>query len=192
MASSRASFRRAIEQWLTRRPRRTGDGVVGQDFRSAQFGSRAGGHEALQCWVYRRDGHGLEMLFAFYENFTAYDLICKVLAAGHSVRPDDGASIQFNADRCVRAVGRQTWALTHHGRVTAGETISKARLLHTVAAVAPTVDAKLGDLRRPAAWPLQLGRTSDPASLVDRLFLYAYCVEQAKRSIRGEKALPSL
>jgi hypothetical protein len=32
------------------------------------------------------------MLFAFYENFTAYDLICKVLAAGHSVRPDDGAS----------------------------------------------------------------------------------------------------
>ena len=132
------------------------------------------------------------MLFAFYQNFTPNDLICKVLAAGQDVRPGEGASIQFNADRCVRAAGRKAWGLAHHGRVTAGETISRDRLVHPIAGVVPAARQLLGDLTLKSAWPVTLGRTSDPAAMLDRLFVYAYCVEQGKRSIRSEKLLPSL
>lgn len=124
MPSAAASFKASVQQWLKRRPRRTANGVVSNRFRSAEFGAARGGrHEPLQCWVYQRSGSGLEMLFAFYQNFTPYDLICKVLADGSSLQPGEGASIQFNSDRCVRALGRGTWSLSHHGRVTAGETI---------------------------------------------------------------------
>lgn len=124
MATVGAKLRACVQQWLSLPPRQTPHGVIGRQLRSAEFGSKGGGHGELHCWVYQRRDTDLEMLFAFYDNFTPDDLICKVVDAGAGVRPGEGASIQFNADRCVRSVGYRAWELTHHGRVTAGEAIS--------------------------------------------------------------------
>jgi len=41
-------------------------------------------------------------------------------------------------------------------------------------------------------WPFRIGSTQDIAELLDTLFVYAYCIEQAKRHLREVTLLPEL
>jgi hypothetical protein len=130
------------------------------------------------------------MTFAFYDNFTHDDLICKVGPIGETA--GTGATIQFNGNESMVACGTRVVALCHHGLITVRHRISRAQLVETIIKKAPDAVQQLGGLDSEEGWPLQLGTTADFPELIDRIFVYAYSVEQAKRSLRGENPLPRL
>jgi len=130
------------------------------------------------------------MLFSFYSNFTEADLICKVVARGESVAPGAGATIQFNGDDCIVVDGARL-SLQHSGRVTVKAALGRAKLVEAIRDSAPEADDALGGLDAAHGWPLRLGSLQDLAALLQRLEVYAFAVEQAKRSIRREPLLPT-
>src|SRR5687768_4793039 len=99
MTVPRLGFRSALTKFLAPLPVRTPRGVVGRERRESRFGFPLGGHEPVECWVYRPHGSSIELLFGFYSNFTDADLICKAIPEGQEVATGAGASIQFNGDR---------------------------------------------------------------------------------------------
>ena len=131
------------------------------------------------------------MLFGFFSNFTPDDLACKAIITDDDVMSGAGATIQFNADRCVNQVDDEL-ILVHSGQVTVGNAIKRADLVSKIRSLAPQADDALGGLDPEDGWPLRLGGVSDLAALIDRTAVYVYAVEQAKRSIRVEPPLPPL
>ena len=99
---TRQTFRAILTADLERLPRPTRQGRVQAERRAVQFGYPVGFHEETESWVYLRNDMAPHLLFAFYENFTPDDLICKVVEPGQELQPGEGASVQFNADRCLR------------------------------------------------------------------------------------------
>lgn len=156
--------------------------------RQVAFGTRLGGHGPLDCFVYERLGTSLEMLFAFYPNFTDNDLICKVVARGEA--PDTkGASIQFNGGRSVVPHPSDDLELRHAGSVTVGSAIKRAKLAELINRHASSVLSRFGDFDAATSWPFRIGTVGDFDALLDRLFDYAFAIEQAKRIVRGEALL---
>lgn len=186
----RTRFREALTSWLDKPTRTTTDGKILHDMRDLSFGYRGGTHGQIRCWVYSSAVTTVEMCFAFYSNFTIDDLICKVLPVGASTRSGAGATIQFNGDNCMKDLGTGGIFLCHDGLVTVGTRISRNDLVGLITTSALEALARLGGLPPKGGWPLRLGSTDDFPALVDRVFLYAYCIEQAKRFLRGEDALP--
>lgn len=127
------------------------------------------------------------MLFAFYDNFTPDDLICKIVVKERTPTDGEGATLQFNGNE-ITEDGDGNPLLSHRGRVTVGGAIARAELLERISAHALEASDALGGI----GFPLILGSPSIPGTMLDRLFLYAYAIEQAKRSLRGESALPPL
>lgn len=191
MSIPRAHFRMTITNALAQRPLPTRAGEVQLPIREMLFGYRGGSHGFTPCWIYRRTGVDIEMMFGFYNNFTPDDLICKVLAINEEFHDGSGASLQFNGDVST-ADEHGSVALSHSGRVTIGSAIGRGNLVEAIRAAAPDAVDALGGLDGEHGWPLRLGTTSDVSSLLDRLFLYVYAVEQAKRWIREDPPLPSL
>ncbi|MCE9575756.1 MAG: hypothetical protein K8W52_21580 [Deltaproteobacteria bacterium] len=157
-----------------------------------RMGYPGGGHAVDPAWVFAHSGTGLEMVFQFFSNFTEHDLICKVVEAGEYPVSGEGASVQFNAGRCVEPRGDE-FALVHHGEVTVGQRVSRQNLVASLSAVCPDAMALAGIIDAdPGSWPVTIGATTDVAELIDRLFVFAYCIEQAKRHLREEPALRAL
>lgn len=188
----RIKFRQELTTWLRQRPRETPVGRIQESTCRLAFGYPSGDHGEVDCWIYRRNPEPLEMYFAFYQNFTDDDLLCKVMPVGGVMRPGEGATIQFNGDECMKASGTGAVNLWHHGRVTVRHAISRAKLVETITVAAPEGLTYLRKLDPEQGWPLLIGGLDDPSSLVDQMFIYAYCIEQAKRYLRGEVALPRL
>lgn len=189
MLHARTRFRSAFQAALAQRPLRTPRGIVLLEMRSTRFGYPGGSHEPTECWAYRPHDGAVEMLLSFYSNFTDDDLICKVNPVGKGAHDGAGASIQFNGDNSVTEE-RGVLTLRHHGRVTVTSAISRAALVETIRKNAADADAALGGLDADHGWPLRIGSLADVTSLLDRLFLYAYAVEQAKRALRRDAPLP--
>lgn len=187
----RKRFRARVTASLSVLPLRTARGSVLRERREANFGFPGGKHESIRCWVYRAHGSAVELLFGFYSNFTADDLLCKSMATGSSLPQGAGATIQFNADRCIDADG-EILALHHSGAVTVGSGVGRRRLVEGIYDRAPEAAVALGGLDVDHGWPFRVGSTGDIPELIDRLAIYAYAVEQAKRSIRGDSPLPRL
>jgi hypothetical protein len=185
----RERFRSTIERWISRGPR-TPLGSIAPDKIAVRMGSPGGTHGDLSLWVYARTGTMLEMVVGFFELFTPDDVICKVVPAGEYPRSDEGASLQLNADRCLFLIEDQI-ALVHHGRVSASGSISRARLVEVMTELCPDEMRAVG-IASEVSWPLELGRLGDLPALFDRLFLYAYCIEQAKRFKRNQSPLSRL
>lgn len=157
-----------------------------------EMGCPRGRHESVRAWRYARDGGSLELLFGFYANFTPYDLITKVIASGDDPAPGAGASVQFNAKRCVHEANGEL-ALQHHGEVTVGMRISRSALVKGMRKHAGKAMALAGlhvGLRGP--WPVHLGTTTNFARLLEAIFCFTYAVEQVKRARRKESALSQL
>jgi hypothetical protein len=187
----RVRFRNAVTSWLNERPRATVGGVVQAAMRSLTFGAPSGSHGDALYWVYSRTATELEMCFAFYVNFTQDDLLCKIFRAGEVPKDGQGASIQFNGEKCMENLGPEI-GFYHDGRVTLTHPIGRQTLVETIAQSAADGMDLLGGPNTLKEWPFEVGTTKDLAGLIDRLFLYAYCIEQAKRTLRGEGALPRL
>lgn len=185
----RERFRSAIEQQLAR-SLTTPLGSIARDRVPVRMGSPGGTHGDLSLWVYARSGTLLEMVVGFFELFTPDDVICKVVPAGEYPRSDEGASLQLNADRCLFDKDDDI-ALVHHGRVSASGSISRARLIEVMTELCPD-EMRTAGIISEASWPLELGRLGDLPALFDRLFLYAYCIEQAKRWKRQQPPLSRL
>lgn len=185
-----ARFRAIVERALAARPRRTPKGVLVATTRVGKFGSRVGPHEHTTCWVYQRSGTNLELWLGFFSNFTDDDLICKVLSKGEA--PGTGATIQFNGEKSVEPHRAGGFALRHSGSVTVGTPVGRAELVELIEAAAPAEAAALGGLDPASSWPLRIGTTADIDALLDRLFDYAFVIEQAKRAKREEPRLPAL
>jgi hypothetical protein len=185
-------FRAGFESGLRNLPLETPLGRVLAQRVAINMGYPGGSHEEVAARHYVSSDKRLAMLFGFYSNFTPHDLICKVVPAGTYPEIGDGASVQFNSDRCVREVNG-AWTLVHHGDVTVGTRIARATLVDHMLRRAGHVMAMLGVPNEEAiVWPLTLGSLADLSSLIDRVFCYAYCVEQAKRELRSEVPLPEL
>ena len=191
MAPARHGFRIFLESELKKLPFRCGSGVVQEEPQDVDFGFPGGRHPSTLCWVYERSDVRLDLVFGFYENFTDSDLITKVVPRGESPTPGSGASVQFNGDSSVLETAPDEWALMHHGKVTVGSSIPRADLVGHIEENARRAVDLLGPTAL-QAWPLVIGDTSDTKRLLDQLFVYVYAVEQGKRSIRGEEALPTL
>ena len=185
----RQQFRAAIERRLAR-GLRTPLGTIARDRVPVRMGSPGGTHGDLTLWVYARTGTALEMVVGFFQLFTPDDVICKVVPAGAYPRADEGASLQLNADRCLSWRDGQI-VLGHHGRVSAGGSISRARLVGVMTELCPE-EMRAAGIASELSWPLELGRLDDLPALFDRLFLYAYCIEQAKRFKRDQSPLARL
>jgi len=185
----RVGLRKALTAWLDQLPRTTPSGNVLQGTCDSLFGHAGGSHGEIPCWAYRRTGTSLEMRFAFYANFTPDDLICKVLPVGGEIGM--GATIQFNGKKCAEDLGNGVIGLDHNLRLTVKKkSISRKVLVELITKSAPDAVKLLGGLDAERGWPLRLGTTNDLPGLIDKMFVYAYCVEQAKRSHRGETPLP--
>lgn len=131
-----------------------------------------------QLWRYLPHQGDLEMYFGFYDNFTPDDIICKVFSSWKELYRGMGASVQFNAGRCMTVS-----CLCHHGDVTVGKRISRSHLVSLIQTICPREMGMAGIL---GSWPVTIGDTTNIPRLIDQLFVYAYCIEQAKRYIRGE------
>lgn len=186
--SAGSRFRLALEELLEDLPLETSAGEVIEATTDEQFGFRGGNHEPTECLIYRPNGSDLEMRFGFYGNFTPDDIICKVVPIGADIPQGEGASLQLNADQCIRARRDGELILEHSGLVTvAGKRRSRADLLKAIGQTAPEALAMLGGLN----WPYTIGSTDDIEQLLDTLFVYAFCIEQAKRFFRGDQLLPA-
>ena len=155
------------------------------------LGSPVGPHEVPGAWLYAREGSSLAMLVAVYANFSNHDILCLVREAGTLVRGQlerSGPSIQLNGlDSYDEKQG--DIVISHHGLVTVSNRIAREDLFAAIRAAAPAVADSLG-LRAVESWPFEIGSMADPAEFLDRLFEYGYCIEQAKRSLRGDPPLP--
>ncbi|MCI0563448.1 MAG: hypothetical protein MN733_33655 [Nitrososphaera sp.] len=183
-------FRYEVSEALVMRPYKTSYGKVVETMVPITMGYPGDFHNVPPAWVYQHDASGLEMVFQFHRNFTDHDLICKVVHPGQYPASGEGASIQFNSDYCIRSVPPYC-ELVHHGRITVKRAIPRVRLINLMSRACPDAMLKVGiSANFNNAWPISIGVTGDISSLLDRLFLYAYCVEQAKRTIRQETPLP--
>lgn len=190
MAPPNAAFRSTIQRALARLPLQTPNGVVLDERRTANWGYRGGKHRPVDCWVYRPLGSSTEVLFGFQDNFSPHDLMCRAQDADEVQADGRGATLQLNGHNCVLTNGRGQM-LIHSGSVTVGSAVKRARLLTLMEEHAPPAfDALFAAASKP--WPIVLGTTADVPALLDRLALYAFAVEQAKRAIRGERPLPSM
>lgn len=184
-------FMDALTKYLNRGPETEG-GMIVPGKTGVRFGYPGGFHEPTSCWAYEPSGMPeLTMLFDFFSNFTPYDLICKVIPTGDEIAPGAGASIQFNASRCV-SVHNGNLTFGHYGQVNANGTISRPALVAGFRNLAPVAFRELGGDEFFSSWPVVLGALSDPGALLDNIFLYAYGVEQVKRAKRGDGPLPPL
>jgi len=152
------------------------------------MGHPCGEHEIPPLWVYSRAGNSLEMVFGFYHNFTPDDLICKVIPAGEYPLKGEGASLQFNGDLCTEHVS-DAIVLQHSGRITVRSAIKRDDLLASVERDNKNIMQNAGFT---GVWPVRIGSTAAIPALLDRLFLYTYCIEQAKRSFRGKPMLSTI
>lgn len=121
------------------------------------------------------------MLFGFYSgrNRRGNDLICKVLPAIDEYRPKVGASLQLNAERTLFDDGDHV-ELSHHGDVSRPKRIARELLAELIQSHATREARALGVAFSPEAWPLSLGSTRALPRLLDRLFLYSWCIQAAK------------
>lgn len=187
-SASAVKFRGIVTAWASSAAQTTPAGRLVGTQQNINFGFPAGGHGDIPCWTYAPRGAALVMHFGFYSNFTPDDLICKVSTSADSFRRGIGASLQFNSGLSVEA---DPLRLVHSGRVTVRTSVARATLLDEMEKTAPHAVRTLG-INGVDAWPIEIGRTSDLPTMLDRLFLYAYAIEQAKRSIRREAILPPL
>ncbi len=192
MKLPREQLRHSLESSLSKRPMKTPKGAILKELRRCNFGYPGGAHEGTNCWVYSSKLGDLEMLFSFYSNFTRDDLIVKVIPAGRIIEDGEGATIQFNGERSLEPTHGSNIVLSHHGRVTVRTSVSRDRLVATMKSVATSGYLLLGGSSFGKGWPFIVGDTGNLKGLLDRLFLYAYCIEQAKRQFRGEPLLGSL
>ena len=188
--TSGSEFRESVTNYLRQRPLVTRLGQVISELEATEFGYPGGSHGSVDCWIYHRSGTRLEMLFGFYSNFTPHDLICKVMEVDGQLEPGEGASIQFNSNRCVHLSPSGPLVLRHHGQVTVKRAIARSALVATVRRVALTEWDNL--ISRKLPWPLEIGSLQDMQELLDDLFMYTYCIEQAKRHLRGLVLLPKI
>lgn len=156
------------------------------------LGSWGGRHEVSYAWLYTRDNSRLGMIVAVFSNYSNHDILCVVgepstLTCG--VLPHTGPTLQLNGRELYEYDGFGTVHVTHHGLVTVRSRVSRSDLLSSIRTAAPR-EADHLELRSLAAWPFHLGNTADPGAFLDRLFEYGYCVEQAKRQLRGDHLLP--
>lgn len=190
MPNTREQFRADLTAYLASSPT-SARGAVLKKSRPVRFGYPGGNHRDSRVWVYRPRGvPHLEMVIGFFKNFTPDDLICKVIESGETITDGSGASIQFNANRCM-TVNSGEVALQHTGEVTLGTRLARADLLDGLRARAPQAYLELGGDTFFGSWPVLLGTVKAPGTLLDNLFLYAYGVEQVKRHRRGEGPLPA-
>lgn len=73
--------------------------------------------------------------------------------------------------------------LRHYGQITAEHAIKRDALQNAIQKVASLEWQSLSP--GPIGWPIDIGSVADISQLLDRLFLYANCVEKAKTLIKG-------
>lgn len=193
MASSPANrFRTKLTETLGQLPFITPRGMILPTRQLAHFGTPSGAHNPLDCWVYAPRTSELHLLFAFYKNFSPDDLICKVVSADDPEVDGEGATIQFNGKEGKRnglfKDQGDVVELCHHGLITVGTPIKRQRLLELIGTHAPRANQLLNGIN----FPFRIGDTDELAAFLDRLFLYAYAIEQVKRSLRDVQPLPLL
>lgn len=157
-------FRRLFEDALDKLPFQTESGQVDEgkaDFPS--MGHPGGTHSIGRLWRYLRNDTNLQMYFGFYNNFTPDDLICKVFSSWDELRPGMGASVQFNADHCIKGEGTMSY-LCHHGKVTIGVAISRSNLVSRIKQICPREMNIAGILGK---WPVRIGYATSIPGLID-------------------------
>lgn len=176
-------FRQIITAHLSRARRTPRGRIVPYDGdEGVVLGTPGGPHTPVETpWLYEEAGSSRCLLFGFYSgrNGRGHDLICKVLPSLEGYRPKVGASLQLNAERTLEDDGDHV-RLFHHGDVSRPCRIAHDLLAELIQEYAPREARALGVVFSPGSWPLQLGSTRTPAHLLDRLFLYAWCIQAAK------------
>lgn len=156
------------------------------------LGSLGGRHEVASAWLYTRAHGRLGMLVAVFANYSNHDILCVVgeptnLTCGNL--PHTGPTLQLNGRELYEQDTSGVVHIAHHGLITVCTRVSREDLFAAIRATAPTEADRL-ELRSLAAWPFALGNTEAPDLFLDRLFEYGYCIEQAKRRLRGDPLLP--
>lgn len=156
------------------------------------LGSLGGRHEVPSAWLYTRANGRLGMLVAVFANYSNHDILCVVgepatLTCGKL--PHTGPTLQLNGRELYEQDTSGVVRIAHHGLITVCTRISRGDLLAAIRSTAP-IEADRLELRSLAAWPFALGNTEAPDAFLDRLFEYGYCIEQAKRRLRGHPLLP--
>jgi hypothetical protein len=184
-------FRQAVEAALATLPFTTPAGRIAPRRVPVYMGYPGGNHEIQPAWIYERANTSLEMALNFYSNFSPTDLICKVIPAGEYPQHGEGASVQFNGNHCVIPDGVQQ-CLVHQGKFTLRAGIARSTIVATLQQICPEEMHLAGISDGPLSWPLHIGSTAEIPALLDRIFVFAYCIEQAKRHLREEALLPRL
>ena len=155
---SSSLLRAKVSQFLESRPVPTKMGTVLPETRRCEFGFPGGSHTPTNCWVYGRTGTGLEMLFSFFNNFTPNDLLTKIVEAGATPMVGEGATLQFNADRCFRILSNNDIEVSHHGQVTVSRKVARRDLVAAINKGTPNAWSALQQkISQQTDWPLLLG-----------------------------------
>lgn len=186
-APLRELFQRAMTSAL-RRGLSTRHGAVDADTRRLVFGSPSGAFAPVDVWTYMRVPSRHRMIFGFVPYAGDVALFCSVGVGPDAFRNGDGASVQINLARDHGLVREGRYIeLRHRGSVTLGRGAVKREVLASlVNRAAPEAAAALGGIRADA-WPITVGATSSIADLFDRLFLYVFSLEQAKRLLSQQR-----
>lgn len=176
---------RALRQQITKflaKTRATPLGRVEKYKEEVILGTPSGPHTPIALpWIYTENDSPRCMIFGFYKgrNGQGNDLICKALQDVNHFKAKVGASLQLNADRNLDDDGEYV-RVSHHGVVTRGQTISRDLLAELIQSAAPEQARRLGTVFAPDSWPFEIGSTRKISQLLDRLYLYVSCVQDAK------------
>ena len=184
-------FKASFEKRLGTLPLTTPKGLVLGGVTPVVFGHPTGRHKEVECWTYRRNGSPLELLFGFQKVYTKFDMIVKAKASGQEVVPDEGGSVQFNADSSY-ADWPNSFTLRHHGLVNVRHRVSRAVLFDAMEKATPEAVKEIGPFVDGSNWNKVIGTLDRFEPLLDNLFLYGYCVEQGKRLLKDVDLLPPL
>lgn len=179
-----------LESFVVANPRTLAGEVIPEHV-NASFATPGGSFPEATCRSYRHAALGLRMLIGTRVS-TSYALMIRVLGRREEQAPNSGATIQFGLGSFSTSKSRIP-SLFHRGIVQVVRNghpgpVPRQELLQTI----------LTNWNEEAGWyrlrdfKRAIGTTSGLATLLDRLFLYGYLVEQAKRHLRGQQALDRL
>lgn len=181
-------FRKHLTDYLEKNDVSSKYGYVAKDKIILDPGFPGGSHGQIECWLFKTFSNNLVMAFGFYANFTADDLFCKVGTLESIVAKGIGASIQFNGSKSISTENDNHFKLIHSGSITVGHSINRDKLAMLINEHCKYVATQF-QITNKASWPLEIGSTKNINDFIDKLFLYSYAIEQAKRSLRNEKPL---
>ena len=187
-----ANFESVLGEYLNSGPQ-LGFATLDPQMRMTSFGTPSGLQVDARCWVLNVQDR-VELWLTFLHEVDPVHLFARVINKDEDLSKGRGASVQFNPNECLLGDEHSegSFLLVHSLRVNAGRSLKRDFLLDQMNLLTPDLYEALAINLNEERTEITLGGSDDLAELVYNLFMYAYAIEQVKRSVRGQPPLNDL